>query len=151
MQALRFFLACTFTFLLSSYAIGQAPRTPKYVLEQAELIKTDPNGFEFAIRNQIVLSFAFGKSHVINQADVALIREVKVKKVSLVYSWMPHAADTDHDVRQEELNLKRLQDLHALVPEVFEDESVEWEFIVQTNFEHPNQARELFHGFIVHY
>ena len=152
MRFLLYFVLMTTALILSSSKETEPPVvTPKEVLEEAKLIKTDPNGFEFTISNQIVLSFAFGKSHVKNEADIDLVRNVKVKRVSLIYSWMPHATDTDHDVRQEDLNLKRLEDLQTQLPELFKTKDIEWEFVVQTNFSYPNQAKELFHGFIIHY
>ncbi len=122
----------------------------KKVFNKAAVLKVKPNGFNFAFDGQLLLKCSYGKASFANDSDSYLVEDVAIKRVTLLYSW--HSSKKGGgDIKQKDLNMKRLRHLYDLAPQLFDDEEVEWEFVVQTDYLHPEVEKGLFHGFILHY
>lgn len=97
--------------------------------------------------NQVYIPLDFNSSAI---KDLSAYREVRynsILKVELVYSGYQKA-----DVfSQPALNTERLEVLQKTAPELFENSLTKWKFIAQTACKTEDEARGLFHGFIITY
>jgi hypothetical protein len=97
--------------------------------------------------NQVYIPLEFNSAQI---KDITAYREIKyntILKVELVYSLCKSTAYFD----QPNLNIQRLNVLKEAAPELFENSLTRWKFIAQTDFNTEDEARQLFHGFIITY
>ncbi len=142
-----FFLLGGFGLSVSSLQ-GQAPVHAVFDSIQVSYIRQ----FDFVERfdGEILLQFHYGRYTINNKADIELVKEVKVERVQLLYSWFPTGAAYQKQ-RQRRLNFQRVAYLQKQLPELFTDPTIKWELIAQTKCNSPNDARNLFHGFVIRY
>lgn len=97
--------------------------------------------------NQVYIPLDFNSADI---KDLSAYREIKgnsILKVELVYSGYQKA-----DVfSQPTLNTERLKVLEKTAPELFDNSLTKWKFIAQTACKTEDEARALFHGFIITY
>lgn len=96
-------------------------------------------------RNKIVLYTDFNDDKILNPKKALIYADKAVVKIELVYSTYRLSSAFN----QPELNRKRLESLRKLSPELFNTSVVEWVFIGQTKAKTDEQAKKLFHGFVI--
>lgn len=97
--------------------------------------------------NQVFIPLDFNSSTIKDMSAYREVKDFSIMKVELVYSGYQKA-----DVfSQPALNVERLNELQKAAPELFEGSFTIWKFIAQTDCKTEEEARALFHGFIVTY
>jgi len=137
-------LLCLFVFTSFSVFAQSANR----IMGTAETRETREYDPANAVEGTFLFPTAFGKIEVTNTSHSKLLDEVEIYRVELVYSKYPKT-NNFQEIQQRKLNLARLEELEKTAPQLFKP-NVEWEFVahmVNTSA----QARELYHGFVVHY
>ncbi len=97
--------------------------------------------------NQCYIPMDFNSAEI---KDLSAYREIKdyaITKVELVYSQYKK----DNYFDQPVLNIKRLQTLQKEAPEAFANSMTQWKFTAQTRCNTEEEAKKLFHGFILTY
>ena len=147
---LRYFILC---FLLSAAFKSFGQTDSAYQRAVTRLIQNRATLREFQIPpsipgHQVLLlqtPFAmadFSSTTVARKLDGKII-----EKIQLVFTTYALAADFD----QNSLNGRRLKNLFAMIPAVFESPFTEWELIGQTGASSPEEGRAYFHGFVIHW
>lgn len=133
--------------LLLLPSIGSAQKNNRIleILRQApqEISRFDTSGFgayELAIR------FPYGSPRILNAADYTAIKSYGKISVEYIYSKFTHSQPN-----QKELDRDRFEALQRLDPELFKDPGIQWEITVQNEATTPEDARALFHGFVIRY
>lgn len=90
------------------------------------------------------LHVQFGDFVVIDQGKIDKLKNAAFVSIDLVYTAYPKEEDF------AELNRKRIEYLHLILPEAFQNPGVKWRIIAQTKCESSN-AKNLFHGFHITY
>lgn len=98
------------------------------------------------LENTLYVPMGFADIQVIDSADLAKIRELKIHHVDLVYTAYKEADDFD----QEALNNNRIERLGKLFPEIKKD-APSFSYIEQTGATTRETAKNYFHGFAIHY
>ena len=75
-------------------------------------------------------------------------RNRQVVIVDLVFTQYPRSKD-DWKTNYDTLLNRRISALQELIPQLKEDEKVQWNFILQTNCNSETDAKEMFHGAII--
>lgn len=97
--------------------------------------------------NQVYIPLDFNSAAIKDMSAYREVKDYSILKVELVYSGYQKA-----DVfSQPALNTERLNELQKAAPELFEGSLTQWKFIAQTECKTEDEARALFHGFIVTY
>lgn len=131
--------------LLHFSALSQFKCKNSYVVDMDTLsvgrytIRADSGMFK-----QKQIHVEFGNFVIHNEKAIDEIRNGSFVQVDLVYTLYP--ADQDFS----SLNRKRIEYLHILFPELFQNPGVRWRIIAQTDCNASN-ARSLFHGFNITY
>lgn len=94
---------------------------------------------------QIILRMEFGRSEIINKTDIKKLKNQVIVQIDLVYT----SYQKTESFNQPELNAKRLKTLQKLIPNLFESNLIEWQFIAQSSCKGQN-CHKMFHGFIIH-
>lgn len=121
-----------------------------YQPEDLVKFKQDTMGHYFVSKiksNQVYIPMDFNSVEV---KDMSAYREIKansILKVELVYT----AYSKSEYFNQPKLNIDRLKMLKANAPELFASSLTKWKFIAQTECRTEEEARQLFHGFVVTY
>jgi hypothetical protein len=131
--------------LVSFRLFSQTNKSPKEILAQPtqEIAAFDTSGFgeyELAIR------FPYGSPRILNAADYKSIQSFGKISVEYIYSKYTHSQPG-----QKELDLARFSTLQRLAPDLFKDPYINWEITVQTAATTAEEARGLFHGFVIRY
>lgn len=146
-----------FLFLCLMHCIGfqsqaQTQSTPDLtdeVLKRAVIRKIPSYEFTESFPEQILLKMAYRTTEIVNAADIKLVSRVKVTKVELVYTLYPNDG-TFQNGKQMAINKERLSVLYKELPGLFKPE-VKWEFVQQTKCSSTDEAKIMFHGFVIHY
>ena len=95
----------------------------------------------------LILRMNYGQSSIINADDAKVLEEVGVNVISveLIYTMF-----NKQDV-QMRLNQKRIMELYFLAPNVFTQNLAKWKYIEQLGYKTEEDARKLFHGFVIKY
>lgn len=93
-----------------------------------------------------ILKFAFGRSSLLNAEKAKWLQPKVITKIEMVWSFNHHSS-----FNQKKLNLARLQELQVHLPQVFENEMIEWVMIAVDKHSSVQEASKLPHGFVVHY
>ena len=134
--------------LLLVFALGS--RAQSYLPEDLAKFKQDTVGRYYVSKiksNQVYIPMDFNSATI---KDMSAWNEVKwysVLKVELVYTSFSKSEYFD----QPKLNIDRLKALLAQAPEVFASSLTKWKFIAQTDCHTEEEARYLFHGFVISY
>ncbi len=97
--------------------------------------------------HHIALPFDFGSNQLRDSAIINKLENTHIKYITYIYSDYKKV----DEFIQEELNRERLYNLYKFVPDLFNNDEVEWNTIVQTGGETEEQATNLFHGFVINY
>ncbi|MGF1532347.1 MAG: hypothetical protein ACFCUI_01485 [Bernardetiaceae bacterium] len=146
-RCLYWFLGC---WLCCSAWGGLAQPSVKTVFDTIDVHYIREFDFKKRFDGELLLQFHYGRTTIENAQDVALLKGRKITAVQLLYSWYPTGSPQQEE-RQRALNLRRTQQLHRLLPDLFLLPNVRWELIAQTNCSSPAAARNLFHGFVIQY
>lgn len=101
-----------------------------------------------SIEGTFLFPTSFGNIAVTNTLHAKLLDEVEIYRVELVYSKYPKT-NNFQEIQQRKLNLARLEELEKTAPQLFRP-NVEWEFVAHV-VNTASEAKELYHGFVVHY
>ncbi len=146
----KLFLLVVGLFLTASiYQTALAQADIDAVLNRATVRKIPNYEFAESFSEQILLKMAYRTYAIANAADLRLVSKVKVTKVELVYTLYPNDG-TFQSSKQVEINKQRLAVLYKELPALFKPEIV-WELVPQTRCSSAEQAKEMFHGFVIHY
>jgi hypothetical protein len=97
--------------------------------------------------NQCYIPMDFNSSDIKDMSAFREIKDYTITKVELVYSYYKK-----YDLfSQPQLNIKRLETLQKEAPEAFTSSLTQWKFTAQTACNNEEEARGLFHGFILTY
>lgn len=97
--------------------------------------------------NQVYIPMDFNSAEM---KDLSAWREIKyntILKVELVYTAYRKSDYFD----QPKLNIERLNALRKNAPEAFNSTLTKWKFIAQTDCKTEDEAKNLFHGFVITY
>ena len=120
--------------------------------DPAELIKfkQDTIGRVFISKiksKQVYIPLGFNSSEIRDLSAYNEIKDYTILKVELIYSSYKKLENFDQPV----LNAERLKVLKAAAPELFSSSFTRWKFTAQTDCKNEEDARQLFHGFIITY
>lgn len=87
----------------------------------------------------------FAKPLIIDDQDLADIRQSVILRVELVYT--AYKAESSFD--QVALNKDRLARLQSILPELFEIVMIDWRLVEQTGCNSPETCQDFFHGFVL--
>lgn len=95
----------------------------------------------------LVLKMNYGSADILNASDASVLSEVgcNIISIELVYTMF------DKQDIQMRLNQKRIMELYFLAPDVFAQNLVQWKYVEQLGYKTENEARSLFHGFVITY
>jgi hypothetical protein len=95
----------------------------------------------------LCLRTAFNDANILGACKTKKLQGRSIRKITLYYSSYRLSNHFD----QPTLNLKRFEALHLLLPEVFSNAVVQWSVVAQQQANSPEEAKELYHGFVVEY
>lgn len=98
-------------------------------------------------KNFLILHGKFGEAELMDRVILDSLHEGRVAKIDLVYTQYVQS----ETFVQPELNRKRLEYLKKHKPYLFENNLIEWNIVCQTGAKSADEARDYFHGFIVHF
>ena len=133
-----------FFFILSEKKSAGQVSKPEYLIKiKPELVpEYHPDSMA---RNTVVLYTSFNDDKILNERKRLVYAGKFVVKVELVYSTYRLSSTFN----QPELNRKRLASLRKLSPELFNTSVIEWKFKGQTAARSDEEAKKLFHGFVI--
>jgi hypothetical protein len=85
----------------------------------------------------------------INKADLAGFSDAKFRQIDLVFTLYPKSP-TEWKVGYDSLMERRFRNLEARIPAAFRDSAVKWRLVIQTECHSLEQAKSLFHGFVMY-
>ncbi|MFN8285839.1 MAG: hypothetical protein U0V74_03745 [Chitinophagales bacterium] len=97
--------------------------------------------------NQVYIPMDFNSADIKDLTAYREIKDYSILKVELVYTAYQKSEYFD----QPKLNIDRLTNLQEQAPELFSSSLTKWKFIAQTECETEEDARKLFHGFVISY
>jgi hypothetical protein len=113
------------------------------------LIDSEPERlvrFEPIQENSIVLPTHFAKPFIIDQSSMQELEGKIIYHIELVYTAYKQSADFD----QKKLNDQRMNQLMQLIPKIDEDKPG-WSLVEQTGATNAEEAKDHYHGFVIHY
>lgn len=116
------------------------------ILENPQVL-TEYNFNKGTSISHIAIPFDFGSNQLKDSIIIKKLENTHIKFITYVYSDFKK----DERFKQDELNRERLFDLYNYFPNLFEDEEIEWETILQTGSKDEKTASKLFHGFVIYY
>lgn len=96
------------------------------------------------VYSSIMLPMSYGGLSMANIAELKKINPTLIKRVDLVYTAYPIGSFN-------ELTEKRIQSLYSNYPALFADKQIEWNLVAQTNCQDIDDAKLLYHGFVIYY
>lgn len=126
-------------------AQSQKAKNPSDILNQTtqEVPSVDTSGFGLY---EIAIRFPYGSARILNPEAYAAIKSYG--KIAVEYIYTKY---TQSQPGQKELDRDRFAALQRLAPDLFKDPGIRWDIIVQTEATTPEEARGLFHGFVIRY
>lgn len=88
----------------------------------------------------------FGKATISEPQLVEKLKNHKISAIDLVFTKYK----TSHNFDQTSLNYKRLETLYKYLPAIFNNTLIKWNLIEQQSGNSREEAKKLFHGFIIH-
>ncbi len=92
----------------------------------------------------IIYEMKFGDCKGIKKIDLDLLNKVEVYQIDLVYTDFPKDSDL------KSLNIKRVQWLENIKKELITNLKIEWKIIRQIGCKSQDEAKNYFHGFVLH-
>jgi hypothetical protein len=97
--------------------------------------------------NQKFIPMDFARHEVLKPELTKFLSQNIILKIELVYTRFRLSSDFN----QKQLNIKRLEKLKALAPDIFKNPVWEFQLLEQTAGNSPEECREMFHGFLITY
>ena len=119
-----------------------AKRLPLQVVEVPEYT------FQNTALQPFVYHLDFAGSRI-NKADLAGFSQAKFRQIDLVFTLYPKSP-TEWKVGYDSLMERRFRSLEARIPAAFQDPAVKWRLVIQTECHSLEQAKSLFHGFVMY-
>lgn len=94
-----------------------------------------------------LLEIPFGQSLFSHPEKVKALAGLQIESIELVYTTYAESKT----FLQDNLNLRRVEELHRLLPGAFSQTWTGWQLTGQTAATAADSARQLFHGFIITY
>lgn len=135
--------------ILPVLLFAQKPQSKSYDRAVSGLISNTVSTVRFSIpentpgRNISVFETPFAAANFIKSAS-SLNGKI-IEKIQLIYTTFAVSPSFD----QKGLNGKRLTNLFASAPELFESPLTQWELVGQTGAKSPEEGRNYFHGFVI--
>jgi hypothetical protein len=95
--------------------------------------------------NQVALEMDFNSPVILYPSEALKYKGKSIEKIELVYT----AYRLSEEFSQPRLNSKRLLNLQELSPDLFQKGRARWAFYAQTSGTTEEEARKLFHGFVI--
>ncbi len=139
------FLFVLILFASCSPLFAQKAKTITEIINQeTEQIETyDTSGFG---EYQVAIRFPYASARVLNKADYDSIQAFS--KISVEYIYTKYTHSQPH---QKELDRDRFEALQRIAPDLFTNPRINWDILVQTSATTAEDARGLFHGFVITY
>lgn len=144
----KIILLCLFVCLFIVTSFSVFAQSASLIMGKAETKETRDYDPATSIEGTFLFPTSFGNIEVTNTSHAKLLDEVEIYRVELVYSKYPKT-NNFQEIQQRRLNLARLEELEKTTPQLFRP-NVEWEFVAHV-VNTAAEARELYHGFVVHY
>jgi len=150
MDTVRIFCRLPFLILVHATVLFLSSTTTAQNIDYDYLFQSKPILVEKYIpdsmnRTKVVLPTDFNSAEIKNKNRSLAFAGKKVTKVELVYSTYR----LSKTFSQPELNQKRIEALRKLSPDLFKSTVIEWKFIGQTAAKNEDDAKQLFHGFVI--
>lgn len=114
---------------------------PSFASVQTEQVTKFSNTFS----NTITIPSQFGKDFIDEKVDLSPLKGLEIHHVDLVYT----AYKSAEDFNQRGLNERRMRKLIALLPQL-KKKDPSWRAICQTGATNLDEAKQYFHGFVLH-
>lgn len=114
-----------------------------YILD-GEITRIDSFNLNSLQFYQTAIAFGFDEYEMPDSSTIAELKKKTIFKVELYYSSYRDAPSFS----QRELNRKRILELQKHLPEVFDNNAIEWELMEQFENKDKPRAKQLFHGFV---
>ena len=137
-------LLCLFAF--TSFSV--LAQSASLIMGKAQTRETREYDPATSVEGTFLFPTSFGKIEVTNTSHSKLLDDVEVIRVELVYSKYPKT-NNFQEIQQRELNMARLEELEKTAPQLFRP-NIEWEFVAHV-VNTATEAKDLYHGFVVHY
>jgi len=116
----------------------------KYLIEQTPVVKVPVYKYSPGDIIKIHMSFAKAETDSNLRKNIQAIRNGIIDRIDLVYTRYKLNDSFD----QKKLNTQRLKKLYTILPEVFDNSTVEWNIIEQQNCRDEEASKLLYHGFV---
>jgi hypothetical protein len=87
----------------------------------------------------------FARSSLTNPWIVSELNDLRIDSIHLVFTAYPHQRNFDA------LNQKRINNLFKAFPKLSTEDSIEWKIFRQTDAHNEEDAKSLYHGFVIFY
>lgn len=137
---------CVLVFLLVSlYSIAQTAPNSNFI-DTVAVDTVDSINLEEEDPSKFYLAMDYGQA-AINEIPVDLdLRKRNIQKIELVYSNFPKGSWNG----QKAINYARIQNLFARIPEAEKVLPQNWQVVMQDGATNLNEAKTLFHGFVIY-
>jgi uncharacterized protein YjaG (DUF416 family) len=97
--------------------------------------------------NVLFINFDFASDSIINSQIFDSLKTLneKIEKIDFVYTKFKMVSTFD----QQDLNKKRLEQFQEIAPEIFDNNTIEWNLYRQIKESNLEEAKEMYHGFVV--
>jgi transcription antitermination factor NusG len=118
---------------------------PKFdrILENPQIL-TEYDFNEDTTISNLAIPFDFDSNQFRDSLILEKLENTHIKFITYVYSDYKK----DDRFKQDELNRERLFDLHNYFPNLFDNEEIKWQTILQTGGKDEISASKLFHGYV---
>ena len=102
--------------------------------------------FDLELENTVQIPMHFAESGLISKLDLNVLKGKTIHHVDLVYTAYKESESFD----QDRLNKSRINRLKRIFPQIRKINPT-WSFVEQTGATTKEDAKEYFHGFVLHY
>ncbi|MDZ4757411.1 MAG: hypothetical protein SGJ10_04615 [Bacteroidota bacterium] len=138
------YFSVALTFCLYAHASYAQVVSFKYLIEQTPVVKMPVYRYSPGEIVKIHMSFAKAETDSNLRKNISSIRNSIIDRIDLVYT--KYKLNDSFD--QKKLNTQRLKKLYSIMPEIFDNSTVEWNIIEQTDCPDEGTSKLLYHGFI---
>lgn len=131
--------------LYQAFPQSRSGLADKIIPAHEEVSRYVPEWIDDGRFHKLYLEVKFAGPEILHQEKVKLLKNAIIKSVDLVYTGYPAGSDLSG------LNAKRIEALHHLCPQAFENSFTSWRIVKQTDCVSEQEARKLYHGFVIVY
>lgn len=97
--------------------------------------------------NVLFVNFDFASDSISNLQIFDSLKTLneRIEKIDFVYTKFKMVSTFD----QKKLNKNRIEQFQKIAPKIFENQSIEWNFYRQTKETNIEEAKKMFHGFVI--